>query len=204
MKLIFSFIALLLLSPAAHATGRSGMLLGLNFSKIHGSDATHSQNSDGLTGLMIGSFYELPLSEAFSFEPQLRYIEKGGSDSATTNSDIRLRYLEIPLYAKYKIPTGTAFTPYVFAGPALAFRTGATIAGLSGSAVSKLIRGFDLGIDLGLGGEMAVNETVALSLNAAYGLGLLQTLGDQLEAAASGASLKNRGFQLYAGFSFAI
>ncbi|RYZ95601.1 MAG: PorT family protein, partial [Proteobacteria bacterium] len=135
-------------------------------------------------------------------EPQLRFNQKGGSLGSGTNNDIVLSYLDIPLYAKYKFVNSSGLVPFVFAGPSIGIKVGAKVAGVSGSAVSDLFKTIDFTADLGVGGEYAINESMNVSLSGAYSLGFVDVTDGALSTQLNGATLKNRGFNLYAGLSW--
>jgi hypothetical protein len=184
--LLCSLLSLFVVSTQAHAENRWGVLAGINSANVRISDGTNSASGDSHTGLLAGVYGQFGLSEGFYFEPQLRYNGKGGG-SAT------LSFLEIPLYAKYKIATGSQFVPVIFAGPALGYRFDATEGADAG------LKSFDIAFDLGVGGEVAVNDQMNVGLSLAYSIGLL----NQLETSIGDASVKNRGLNVYATASWA-
>lgn len=201
MKLRNVFAALtlcLLAAPAAHAQTqdlRYGVLGGLNFSNFSGT-----ANYDSTTGIIAGVFAQYPVTETILVEPQLRYIQKGAEVNLnpTTTVTTDANYIEIPVYAKYKFDTGTMILPYVFAGPSFAFKVGdGTTTEVAGGATTETdgnIKTFDLGVDLGVGGEWAMNDQLNIGVSAAYNFGLLDV--------ADNSDAKNRGLQVYAQVGF--
>ena len=175
---------------------RVGVLAGVNFSNVHSSNGTTSENGDSQTGFLGGVFTQYQFSDGFYFEPQLRYAQKGAGA-------VDLDYLELPLYAKYKFMTGNAFMPHVFVGPTVAYRIGASAGGVSNDAVSDSFKSFDLSIDAGIGAEFAATESMNLGISAAYQFGLLNILDGAAQTASPNTTSKNRGFNLYATASWA-
>ena len=188
--LLCSVLSLFLLVSQAHAENRYGVLAGVNLAKLHASTPAGSDTSDTSTGFLGGVFAQYGISEGFYFEPQLRYNQRGGGN-------VNLDYLQIPLYAKYKFMTGSAFMPVVFIGPNVGFKIGSGIEGVSGSEITKA-KTIDLSAEAGLGGEFALTDTMNLGVSAAYSLGLTNIVDN----AAADSSTKNRGIEIYAGLSW--
>jgi len=201
MKTLFlSVLSLLVVGTQAHAENRAGVLGGVNLAKFSGDN----DSSDTHTGLLAGVFYQAEVAPAFYIEPQLRFNRRGGDVTGTLagqtgSAQTGLSYLDLPVYAKYKFNAGS-FAPFVFAGPNFGFKIGGTQKFVvNGNTISEAdadgVKTFDLGLDFGLGGEVALTEGLNLSISGSYSLGLL----DIVDA----GTLKNRGIQVYAGLSWA-
>lgn len=80
---------------------------GLNFASISGNNTT---GSDVVTSFNFGVLSEIPISDKFSFQPELMYSGQGYSLNDNT---IALSYLNIPLMGKYYVTKGLS----VEAGP---------------------------------------------------------------------------------------
>ena len=199
-SLLCSVLGLFLAFSSAHAENRYGVLAGLNFSKPRVSTDADSGSADTSTVFMPGLFAQWQIQDGLYFEPQLRYNKVSG----TIGADISLSYLEIPLYAKYKFALGLPVVPVVFAGPTVGFRVGADVGGLSGGAVGDQFKSINVTADLGVGGEYALNEQLALGLSASYAFGLTELTDGLLAQQLNGTSFKSRGLQLYLGLSSAF
>jgi hypothetical protein len=192
------FLALVLTLPVAAHADSIGGVAGANFATFS------TDNADTETGLMLGAFYEHQLMDEFYVEPQLRYVQRGGSFNDGNNQiGLEIDYIDLPIYAKYKFLPDSAFRPYVFGGPYLGFKvsdsgytknrlTGVTVTGIDVSGAKS----FDFGLEGGVGGEFAFTDTMTGRLAAAYTLGLA-------DVSDTGDDSKNRGFQIYAGLGFA-
>jgi hypothetical protein len=207
--LLFSFAALIAISPLARAD-RAGFILGTNLARFS-TDPDINASTDA--NFMFAGFAEFQVSDGFYIEPQLRYIEKGadvselytlsaGSDTKVTRT---ARYFEIPLHFKWKFRDGESFRPYVFGGPALAFKIGDSTKATSRSSGSALttvgsaasLKGLDFSAELGGGLELFFTEDLSMRFAAAYSLGLLNINE-------TSANWKTRGLQFYAGLGFAF
>lgn len=183
-------------TTAAQAENRVGLLAGIDINKLSGEVAS----SGSKTGFMGGVFGQYDYNGNLFGEGQLRFIRKGGQSNVLgIETSSAATWLEIPVYAKYKVVTDPGFVPYAFAGPALAFKLGSS-ADLYNPATGTRTSGdgnfnsIDLGLDFGIGVEYPVYENYNASLSLAYNLGLLDVDGGT-------GSAQNRGFQIYAGVS---
>ncbi|WP_242132446.1 porin family protein [Aestuariivivens marinum] len=74
-----------------------GVRAGINFSNMDfDPDATF--RNDHRNGLMIGFFGEFGLSKAVAFAPELQFSSEGGK-----NDDLRLDYIQIPAFFKFRL-----------------------------------------------------------------------------------------------------
>jgi hypothetical protein len=120
----------------------------------------------------VGLQADIPFTDWFSVQPGLRFIEKGFgfTNEQANNVSIGLNYLELPLLAKFKVPTGTLISPFVYLGPYVAILTGDTGSISSNPANASAfpenlpfnfsngdIERFDWGFDVGIGLEAQVN-----------------------------------------------
>jgi hypothetical protein len=96
---------------------RIGFTAGVNSSTISSDDGEPSR----LTGVVAGVLIVFPMTPAFSIQPELLYSMKGvqtkGQGLTVTG---RLTYLEMPILARYDIPTTGRAKPFVYGGPAVA------------------------------------------------------------------------------------
>ena len=198
MKLRNVFAALtlsLLAAPAVQAEDMRLGVLGGFTSTTFSSDA----NYDSTTGILAGIFTQYQIRDSLYLEPQVRYIQKGAETNLnpTTQRTIDANYIEIPVYAKYMFNLDTMITPYVFAGPSFAFKVGDGQTDEGGGVTVERdgnVNTFDLGLDVGVGGQWAMNDQLNIGVSAAYNFGLLDVVDN--------TDTKNRGFQVYANVGF--
>ena len=142
MKKLNILILILTLMPTfLIAQIRYGVTSGVNFSGFIGNDA---RNMTHRTGFSAGAFLEYPITEYFSFIPQLLYSVKGANSPAqmtlfTTAKKIRggtpnvspgsgsvdfgydvdekYEYLDIPLLLNYSLKFNNTKRVMVFLGP---------------------------------------------------------------------------------------
>lgn len=165
---------------SAEAQGiKFGVKGGLNFATISGDN---TDGSDLVTGLHFGVLAEIPISEKFSFQPELMYSGQGTSfnDYATD-----LSYLNIPLMGKYYLTKGLSLE----AGPQLGFLLSAKT---DDSDVKDLFKTVDFGVNFGLGYKLENG----LNFGARYNLGLSNI------NAIDNYSNKNGVMQLSVGYFF--
>jgi hypothetical protein len=165
----------LIIGPLAYAEGPKQDELrnyfGFQSGWVH-SSALLTTNESYTSGFEIGVQADVPFASWFSIQPALRFMEKGFSyqnEQGNTQS-VGLDYLELPVLAKFKLPTGTIFSPYVYLGPYIAFRTGDSGTVTSDSTNTEYyptnlgttfsngdIERFDSGLELGIGIEAQIS-----------------------------------------------
>jgi hypothetical protein len=158
-----------------------GVKGGLNFANISGDN---TKDIDLVTSFNFGVVSEIPISEKFSFQPELMYSGQGYSFNDNT---VALSYLNIPLMGKYYVTKGLS----VEAGPQIGFLLGAKN---EKTDVKDSFNTFDFGVNFGLGYKL----DNGLNFGARYNLGLTDI--NNVE----GSSIKNKNgvFQLSVGYFF--
>ena len=123
LVLIASFIALGTTASFAQSAARFGVKAGLNVSNITGSD---SRDQDSRLSFNGGLVAELPISEKFSFQPEVIYSAQGSTIAAIDednfldideNVEYQLDYVKVPLLAKIYLTDGLSLQ----AGPSINF-----------------------------------------------------------------------------------
>ncbi|PKB15906.1 porin family protein [Flavobacterium sp. 5] len=154
---------------------------GLNFASISGDN---TKGSNTVTSFNFGLLSEIPISEKFSFQPELMYSGQGYSFDDNT---VALHYLNIPLMGKYYVAKGLS----VEAGPQIGFLLSAKN---EKTDVKDSFNTFDFGINFGLGYKLENG----LNFGARYNLGLtnINNIDD------SSSKNKNGVFQLSVGYFF--
>ena len=154
---------------------------GLNFASVSGDN---TKSVDVVTSFNFGVLSEIPISEKFSFQPELMYSGQGYSSNGNT---IALSYINIPLMGKYYLIKGLS----VEAGPQIGFLFSAKN---DKTDVKDSFNTFDFGVNFGLGYKF----NNGLNFGARYNLGLTDI--NNLENSSS--KNKNGVFQLSVGYFF--
>jgi len=196
------FVALLFsMTTTAFAQVSIGVRAGVQLNNVYttagfGAVAPNFLSTDEAN---LGLIVNIPVAGGFSFQPELAYTTKGfglkqGLDTEllgveiplNASAETRIRYVEMPLLAKYKFGDN-AFKAYFAAGPTLGYAASGQI----DTKVTALFE-FDLGsVPLDLNKEkyqrLDVGATVAVGLE--YDFGPISAFAD---------ARYNRGFtELY-------
>ncbi len=202
-KWILSFTAIFLLftSEITFAQGainpddvRFGIRGGLSIYSIEteasfGGFGNASETSGSKVGFAAGVFAEIPLTNIFSFQPELLFVQKGGSDSGDFVEDddffddngdgdsvsLTFNYLDIPLLARANIPLERDFSPYVVAGPSIGYLLSASASSGDDDDIDEFYKSFNFGFVLGAGMEFG-----NLSVDLRYDIGLTNIFDDSL------------------------
>jgi len=174
-------------------------------------------------GLGLGAYISININQYFAIQPEILYMQKGGQKdmsfafdigggqlvTADVEMDANLNYLEIPILAKVKVPTGSSITPFFIAGPAFAFNIDAEAeitvsANLNGYVeesekvdIKDEIKDTDLGIIFGGGAEFGLGA-VNIFFDVRYNIGMLNI--DDIGV----NDIKNRAISFMAGISFPL
>ncbi|MEO6174508.1 MAG: porin family protein [Flavobacterium circumlabens] len=154
---------------------------GLNFASVSGDN---TEGIDVVTSFNFGVVSEIPVSDKFSFQPELMYSGQGYSFNDNT---IALNYLNIPLMGKYYLTKGLSLE----AGPQIGFLLSAKN---DKTDVKDSFNTFDFGVNFGLGYKL----DNGLNFGARYNLGLTDI--NNLDNSSS--KNKNGVFQLSVGYFF--
>ena len=183
-----------------------GVKGGVNFSTISSDNFDSFENR---TCFNFGIQSEVPLSETFSFGPELllncvgaKYSDDFSSIDGSVKSinadlegEIKLTYLSIPLMAKFYISEGFSLE----VGPQVSFLLSAKdeydYFGETGEDdIKDHIKGLDFGVNMGLGYKLEGG----LNFGARYSLGLT----DGNDGFEEGGTYKNSVIQAFVGYFF--
>ena len=187
-----------------------GVKGGLNLSTI--STDSDFISFDSKACIQFGIVAEIPISESFSFQPEILYDCLGADyefddifdlptettkAAADYSGTIKLSYLNIPLMAKYYVAEGFSLE----AGPQVGFLLSAKdeyeYPGDSGEDdIKEHVKGIDFGINIGLGYKLEGG----FNFGARYNLGLTDANDNPEEL--GDIYLKNRAFQVFVGYFF--
>ena len=156
-----------------------GIKGGLNFASISGDN---TNDFEPVTGFNFGVFAEIPISEKFSFQPELLYSGQGYSFNDNT---IALNYLNMPIMGKYYVTKGLS----IEAGPQIGFLLSAKNESID---VKDSFNTVDFGVNFGLGYKL----DSGLNFGARYNLGLSNINKEDT------FTNKNGVFQVSIGYSF--
>jgi hypothetical protein len=120
-----------------------GAKIGINYASVTGDN---SSNYDPITAVVVGAVGEFTLTEKLAFQPEILFSRQG---FRSPEYDLKLKYVNFPLLAKYYITKKMS----VEAGPQVGFRLVAIAENsLFGQRdVSENVKGIDLGVNAGLG-----------------------------------------------------
>lgn len=107
---------------------RFGITLGANSATFSGNDIGDVSRR---TGLLAGVLAVLPFSPTIAFEPEIAYSMKGANASDASEpgfaGSLTMGYLQIPALVRFELAAATVGPkPFIYAGPALAFKTSCT------------------------------------------------------------------------------
>ena len=122
-------------SPSVAQSVTGGVKGGVNFSKIAFGGDEGVEDLERKSGLVVGAFVNLPMTELFSFHPEFLYSMKGGNEDRV-GGDIKTKrdFLQFPLLFRANFAADTV-RPFVAFGPAFGFRTRAEVEGPDGRDV---------------------------------------------------------------------
>ena len=201
-KIILTTFVLSIMAFSANAQ-YLGLKGGLNLSNLNVDDV---DSKNMRTGYHFGAYLNVPLSDAFAFQPEVLYSTKGSTleknynfagIDGTGTAELKIDYIDVPLLGVFRV------------GDALELHIGPYIGFLANSSYSLEIDG-DLdgeytddidsdqlkNLDYGLIGGVALNFA-ALQVGARYNYGL-QKIEDSTTADAIFGDAKNSYFQVFA------
>jgi hypothetical protein len=208
MKLIvLSLLPLLLEAGIASSQPTLELSGGLNVANFSDpGDLIAGATWSSRLGFTGGASVNLPLTDHLMLSPGLRITQKGTKSAFTTstsgniNATLTNTYLEIPVYAQWKVADfGT--TIHLVGGPAVGFlmgsRTDAT-SDLSGSAARDSepdYKSYDASVDFGLSLRHPLGDNISLVGTAYYSYGFVPI-------SALGSTEQTRDFRFLLGISF--
>ncbi|AWG20132.1 hypothetical protein FFWV33_00655 [Flavobacterium faecale] len=158
-----------------------GIKGGLNFANISGDN---TKDASTVTAFNFGVLSEIPLSDKFSFQPELLYSGQGYSLNDKT---IALGYLNVPLMGKYYVSKGFS----VEAGPQIGYLLSAKNESLD---IKNSLKTVDFGVNFGLGYKLENG----LNFGARYNMGVSNINKSDYSA----DKIKNGVLQLSVGYFF--
>lgn len=165
----FLFVALFLISVSASAQISWGVKAGFNASSLSGFEK-FSQKFDELDGFSTsykpgfhaGIVAQVGITENFFIQPELLYSLQGVAGKLEGEKDnLNLNFIQLPIYAGYKVNAGTNLNVIFGVGPYFAY-------GISGTEdVFDVFNRFDFGL-----GAIAGIEYSKVQITVGYDFGV--------------------------------
>ena len=196
IKKTFFFIISVLMINSLHAQVTYGIRSGVNYATWKGDDIQIIEDlvektdgyivAKGRTGLHIGGYVNIPISEVFAFEPGLEYSKKGYSLKGdfqipvlkylniNARAQVQSHYIDMPLVIKANVYKGLQ----VYAGPQVSYLVRSTLnAKLGVFGITLFNRGIGITerfnkVDMGLTGGIGYQFENGLNVQAGYDYGL--------------------------------
>ena len=179
-----------------------GSKLGMNLANLAGSDAG---DANIIIGFNAGLFVEIPISDKFTFQPEILYSAQGSKSEGPLNVEgtiynveatLKFNYINIPLMFKYHVDKNFSLEAGPYVGFLASSKLKAKIEGLGTETIdmNDNLKSTDIGLGIGMNYEFSD----VIFANARYQGGLTQ-IGD---AASGGNNIKNSVFQIGLGFRF--
>jgi len=178
--ILCTIVLLFALSSMAWAQGLTGYGLkaGLNMANLGGDDVEDAKMK---MGFAAGGFVTYSINEMFAVQPEVLYTMKGAKWEEdilgeTLELTANYTYLEIPVLAKFTIPTQGNISPNLFVGPALGILMSAKEkvewAGESDEEdVKDAMKSTDFGLVFGAGVSIGMPHS-AITIDGRYTMGL--------------------------------
>lgn len=177
-----------------------GLLAGVDFATLHGSDLDNSgANVSSRTGFVGGVSMRLHLARHVGVEFDGLYSQEGAKLSSDGGvATVKLDYIRVPVLLRFTIPTQTSVHPFLAAGPSFGFKIGckASSGGVSVDCSNSNgldVKSFDFAgaVAGGVGFRVGTEE---LSVQARYTYGFSDV--------SNSSNIKNKNFAVLAGFAF--
>lgn len=203
-RTVFSLLsgALLFVCAGAAEAQTIGFKLGASLSNFSTS-GDGDEAYDRKTGFVGGGFARFGMGR-IGIQPEILSVSKGAQISDVVGDDdasISLEYIEIPVLIHLPLSMGTSFSPYVVAGPAVAFEIGCSTefgddeADCDDDEDSTDREKTDFGLTAGAGLGFAMGPG-AIIIEARYTWGLTNLNGDANDS----FEIKNRAGYITAGY----
>lgn len=157
-NLVLAVITVLGFANAHAQEIKFGAKGGINIANISGENTS---NLEPVAAFNFGLMAEIPISQKFSFQPEVMFSGQGYSFEGSDGNIIALSYLNVPLMGKYYLTKGLS----VEAGPQIGFLLSAKN---ERTDVKDSFKTLDFGVNLGLGYKLENG----INFGARYNLGL--------------------------------
>lgn len=175
------------------AQARPGIKLGVNSSNIS------KTRLDSKTGLYIGAFVKIPITDYYALQPELLYSSQGGTSNSSEYGDVNINYLSIGVPNKFYVSPKNGF--HFMLGAGLDINLKNNFVNLTNFNIDEEISPVDVVVMGGIGFEF----NFGLSIEARYKQGTVSIdfLGDDDFYEEAGSNL-NGVFQIGAAYKFKL
>jgi opacity protein-like surface antigen len=197
-------LAFTLMASPAFAQGgiTGGLKVGVNFADISADDEDEEEEGgEGKLriGFVAGGFVDFAVTPAVSVQPEILFTQKGTKFEGD-GFEIRneLTQVQIPVLAKFKVPTSGSVKPFIVVGPGFGINTSAkAVFEVDGEEVDEddlldddEVERFEVSFIFGAGVQFG-----KASVEVRYDLGLTNLSTEEDDA-------KSRTWQFLAGYSW--
>lgn len=174
-----------------------GGKVGLNLANIVGDDAG---DANMYVGFNAGLFFEIPVNDKFSIQPELLYSAQGSKSEGNfegydIDATLKLNYINVPVMFKYKVANNFSLEAGPYAGILASAKVKVKVDGYGSDTAS--VKDEFKSADFGLGFGMNYEFSDVIFANLRYQAGLTQ-IGDT----GGDDDVKNSVFQIGLGFRF--
>lgn len=117
-------------SQSSGGRGTYGVLAGVNFANLGGSDV---QDAKTRTGFVGGVYAAWPLGTGLSFQLEALYSMEGAKTNTGANGALKLDYVRVPVLLRVAVPTASMTRPFLAFGPSFGLQTKCEVSGSSGT-----------------------------------------------------------------------
>ena len=204
-KLAIILSVFLLATLSVHAQSGFGIKAGMNFNSMSDIEVNDIKTSiNRKTGFHAGMLYKIDLPSGFGIQPELLYIQKGGTlsevqteSSAHTDlgngGDFKMHYLQLPVNIQWGIDL-VLFRPFLMVSPFLSYQISKE------SNIKDLAWDTEkLGYGIGLGAGL---DIWSFQVSGKYNWDLGKASEFKWNGTKTFKGGKNRGFELSLAFIF--
>ena len=205
MKKLAIILSVFLLSAVSmKAQSGFGVKAGMNFnsmSDLEFNDLTRTVNRK--TGFHAGVLYKLDLPFGFAVQPELLYVQKGGSvaeqhtassaTSVSTSGDFKMHYLQLPVNLQWGLDL-VLFRPFLMVSPFLSYQLSKE-SNISGMKWQTEKLGYGIGLGAGL-------DLWKFQVSGKYNWDLGKASEFKWDGVNTFKGGKNKGFELSLAFIF--
>jgi hypothetical protein len=224
LKIGLQFILIFFLLFAFPLNAQPGIKGGLAISGLQSSNEDFTPflgyevswlqhgTSNPVFGLHLGVFYTVKFSNAFNFQPELYFAQRGYQFDHTplynTNYSLNINYLELPVLLEYNLPLDWGFHPIIIAGPFAAIKLSSDkqirISNEEISSNVSSVNDLDYGFVFGIGAEfVAWDGKLIFDLRINWGFADVMTQSPEfISLYDDPGTVKTRAVTLMTGYRF--
>jgi len=190
---VFFLVLVLSFLSFSQAQVRPGVKLGLNSSNISNTKL------DSKSGVYIGAFVKIPITEYYTLQPELLYSNQGGKSNSDEYGDVNINYLSIGIPNKFYVSPKSGF--HFILGLGLDINLKNNFVSLTNFDIDNEISPVDVVVMGGIGYEF----DFGLALEARYKQGTISIdfFGEDNLYEEAGSNL-NGVFQIGASYKFKL